>query len=713
MVTGLLAVVPAAGVLVAAGGAAPALASVPPITCAGGTCTATFAAPGTGQSFTVPAGVSSLSVILYGGTGSSVGPQTPGGDGAKVTATLAVSAGDLWGLDVGGAGRFSGGDGGVNGGGTSAEGAGGGGATDMSSGGSLLLVAGGGGGAGEPIFNNNSCMGSTLSPPGAFGGNADTAGGSGASSSRGTLTLDGGAGGTAGTVTAGGVGGQAGAFTGAASCPETSVFSGLDGQAGSSRKGGDAVGSASAGGGGGGGYYGGGSGGAGAVAYGTGGTTTAGSGGGGGGSSYTGGAGVSNPEVTDTGNSGQVNGGNGQVVLSYADPVNTGPAAYSMTAGQALNISAAVGLLSSTAGTSAPPGDTLTAIAPNSTTAQGGTVTVNTDGSFSYTPPASFSGSDSFGYTVTDGSDYATGTATIQVAPAAQAIIFTSTPPSPAVNGGSYTPAATGGGSGNPVTFSIDSASTTGACSLTSGVVSFATAGTCTIDADQAGGSGYADAPQATQTITIDQAPAFVLASPPTTATEGQPYSYTFTASGSPAPSYALAAGAPSWLSVNASTGTVSGTPPAGTTTFSYQVTATNPAGAVTAGPFTVNVTAASTKADIAASLSCPATLTVGGTGNCAVTVTNNGPATALSVTAAVALPASLTEVSCTSSCARHRNVFTWQQPTLTAGTTVSYTITVRATKTGKALVLAAAVSSSPDPVPYNNVALATITISH
>ena len=41
----------------------------------------------------------------------------------------------------------------------------------------------------------------------------------------------------------------------------------------------------------------------------------------------------------------------------------------------------------------------------------------------------------------------------------AQAISFTSTPPSPAVVGGTYTPAATGGGSGNPVTFSIDSAS--------------------------------------------------------------------------------------------------------------------------------------------------------------------------------------------------------------------------------------------------------------
>ena len=52
--------------------------------------TCTFATPGTGQTLTVPAGVSSLSLTLYGATGrgTTFGDNDPGGDGAEVTATL-------------------------------------------------------------------------------------------------------------------------------------------------------------------------------------------------------------------------------------------------------------------------------------------------------------------------------------------------------------------------------------------------------------------------------------------------------------------------------------------------------------------------------------------------------------------------------------------------------------------------------------------------
>ncbi|AQR74218.1 S-layer family protein [Sphingomonas sp. LM7] len=50
----------------------------------------------------------------------------------------------------------------------------------------------------------------------------------------------------------------------------------------------------------------------------------------------------------------------------------------------------------------------------DATSANGGTVTVNPDGSFSYAPPAGFSGSDSFTYTVTD-ADGETDTATVTV----------------------------------------------------------------------------------------------------------------------------------------------------------------------------------------------------------------------------------------------------------------------------------------------------------
>ncbi len=87
-------------------------------------------------------------------------------------------------------------------------------------------------------------------------------------------------------------------------------------------------------------------------------------------------------------------------------------------------------------------------------------------------------------------------------------------------------------------------------------------------------------------------APVFHLANPLLTAEVGSGYSAVFGASGVPAPTYSLV-GAPTWLSVNASTGAVAGTPPTGTTTFSYAVQAAN--GVATnaeTGTYTVTVSA-------------------------------------------------------------------------------------------------------------------------
>jgi hypothetical protein len=236
---------------------------------------------------------------------------------------------------------------------------------------------------------------------------------------------------------------------------------------------------------------------------------------------------------------------------------------------------------------------------------------------------------------------------TVTVSAGAQVIGFTG--PGTGTVGGSASLTATGGVSGNPVVFTVDASSGAGVCGVsgTNGsTVNYTAAGSCVIDANQAAGHGYAAAAQVQQTITVDQAPAFVLDSPPLTAVAGQAYDYTFEASGTPAPAYALASGAPSWLSVNASTGEVTGTPPAGTTTFSYTVTAANVAGTVTAGPFKATVAKASSNADISAVLSCPASMTVGGTGTCTLTVANAGPAIASQLAAGILLPAALSEVS-------------------------------------------------------------------
>ena len=116
-----------------------------------------------------------------------------------------------------------------------------------------------------------------------------------------------------------------------------------------------------------------------------------------------------------------------------------------------------------------------------------------------------------------------------------QAITFTTTPPSAAVYGHSYTPSASGGGSNNPVVFSIDSSSTAGACSLSGGTVSFTGVGLCVIDANQAGNASYLAAPQAKQSINIAKAPQLVsfTSSAPTSPVIGGTYSPTTSGGGS------------------------------------------------------------------------------------------------------------------------------------------------------------------------------------
>ncbi|MGZ4509057.1 MAG: Ig domain-containing protein, partial [Blastococcus sp.] len=84
--------------------------------------------------------------------------------------------------------------------------------------------------------------------------------------------------------------------------------------------------------------------------------------------------------------------------------------------------------------------------------------------------------------------------------------------------------------------------------------------------------------------------PALTDDAPPATATVGSPYAYTFAASGSPAPTFAVSSGSlPPGLALDPRTGVLSGTPTtAGTSTFT--VTATNSAGTVSGVSHTVTV---------------------------------------------------------------------------------------------------------------------------
>jgi hypothetical protein len=84
-----------------------------------------------------------------------------------------------------------------------------------------------------------------------------------------------------------------------------------------------------------------------------------------------------------------------------------------------------------------------------------------------------------------------------------QTINFTSTAPSNATVGGStYTPTATAT-STLPVTFTID-ATASSVCSISAGIVSFNAAGTCVINANQAGNANYKPATQAQQSFAVN-----------------------------------------------------------------------------------------------------------------------------------------------------------------------------------------------------------------
>lgn len=256
------------------------------------------------QTYTVPAGITSINVWLWGAGGAGAdrtggGNGGAGGSGAFVKGTLAVTPGQVLQIVVGGRGTFSTTNGthagGYGGGGTAYQNAGSGGGysgiflTSVSFA-NARAIAGGGAGAGYGRERN-------------FGG----AGGATTGSAGGGLNVTN-TGGGGGTLAAGGAAGAGGAGT----------FAGTSGSQLQGGTGGNAGAGTYGGGGGGGGYYGGGGG------YGSnqgGGSGTWGSGGGGG-SSYT--AGLSG--VTNTaGNFNNAGGAN--------NPPGTSEIYYNGTAG--------------------------------------------------------------------------------------------------------------------------------------------------------------------------------------------------------------------------------------------------------------------------------------------------------------------------------------------------------------------------------------------
>jgi hypothetical protein len=229
--------------------------------------TVTFAYNGSMQTFTVPSGITSITIEAWGAAGGSY--SNPGGAGGYSTGILSVTPGQTLYIFVGqtpanSAGGFNGGGAGFS----DTYSRGGGGASDIRVSGTALgdrvIVAAGGGGS-----TNQA------SESGGFGGGYSGGDGVGAEGYVGDHFCGHGA-----TQSSGGAG---------------STYYGLS-TPGSLGQGGNALLAANnLGGGGGGGYYGGGAGD---------------HGGGGGGSSYTGG-------VTNSSTSSGVRSGNGQVIITY------------------------------------------------------------------------------------------------------------------------------------------------------------------------------------------------------------------------------------------------------------------------------------------------------------------------------------------------------------------------------------------------------------
>ena len=327
-----------------------------------GTVSCTYISTGTEQSFFVPDGVTTVSVVASGAAGHSGQTEyrgsVAGGAGAAAAGTITVTSGSrLW-VEVGSNDGFNGGGAGTQCY-TSYTGNGGG-ASDVrtvsrGSQGSLasrLLVAGGGGGGGGAGFTLGIL---SQGPNGGVGGAAGQSGiGGDAMTPNPATSYRGGAGGLPGTAAGGGAGGGGVRSSGTDGAAGQGGVGGAPGcgYGATAYNDGDLGGG---GGGGGGGWFGGGGGGAG-----TGNVNSSGGGGGGGGSSY----------IPAGGTTGAVSVGPSPAVVITYQPVGTAqflalyPGTNTVAAGTSVSLQS-VGVNGDGAGADDVSSSTTLTIAPD------------------------------------------------------------------------------------------------------------------------------------------------------------------------------------------------------------------------------------------------------------------------------------------------------------------------------------------------------------
>src|SRR5579862_1003591 len=142
-----------------------------------------------------------------------------------------------------------------------------------------------------------------------------------------------------------------------------------------------------------------------------------------------------------------------------------------------------------------------------------------------------------------------------------QTITFTSTAPSPAAVGGSPYTVTANASSGLAVSFSI-AAGSAGVCSISGSTVSFIAAGTCVVDADQAGNASYQAAPQVQQSFAVGlqtQTIAFTSTAPGSAGVGGPAYTVAATASSGLAVTFSIAPGSAGVCSIAGTTVSMTG----------------------------------------------------------------------------------------------------------------------------------------------------------
>jgi uncharacterized repeat protein (TIGR01451 family) len=218
------------------------------------------------------------------------------------------------------------------------------------------------------------------------------------------------------------------------------------------------------------------------------------------------------------------------------------------------------------------------------------------------------------------------------------------------------------------------------------------------------------DASQSFNLVVNGIPPVFTADTPPTAVSQNSAYSYTFQASGEPAPVYSVVGGGPAvpGLTLDPNTGILSGT----TTTvgsYTFQIQAGNGQGspAVTP-PITVAV---GPSADVAVKITGPTgKVPHGTTMNFTVTVTDNGPSTATGITVSFALPAGTNFLSSGTGGSYANGFVTWTIPSLTSGNHKNETVAINASAAGSYTVTASAQATNPDPNTSNNTVNYTVT---